>query len=131
MKDYKPYKEVEIDTAGTYYPYQALSLYKGEVRCHYGENNIPSNSQEYIPLGQVNTYRSYNGELKPCRIYNFKHYNKVSGNSNISNLRYFNLKNVKFINSINYELNAQKLATRKIVDNSWDWEKLIHIEYNK
>ena len=131
MKDYKPAKEVEIETAGTHYSYQALSLYKGEVRYHLGENNIPDNSQEHFPTGNLNTYRSYNGELKPCRVYNFKHYNKVSGNSNISNLKYFNLKNVKFINSINYKLNAQKLATRKIVDNYWSWEKLPHVEYNK
>lgn len=131
MSEYRPHYGAVISINTLPFTYQALSLYKGKVVGQdVGHKPPPNNGEPTDSWKQTGTAYCY-GELKCCKVYNFKHYNKISKTYNISNLNYFNLKNVKFISSIKYGLNAQKLATRKIVNNTWDWEKLPHIEYEK
>lgn len=123
------------------YDYPALSLYYGVAKVwdifnkptdYYKPNGYDEDLRK-LDEYQDGPYKTYcYGKLKKCRVHNFKHYNTISKSTDcFENTTYFNLKKVKLEDHTNYEINAQKMATRLVVADSWDWKKLPHIEYGK
>lgn len=104
--------------------FQALSLYRG---FHYRPGLFDSGKgSDYEIDGQY-----YYVDLKPCRVYHFKHYNNIFTNARFSNLDYYKVYSGKFTPICNYDIQAQKTATRYIDEYSWDESKLPHIVADK